>query len=132
MKLVTKERLGARVRRRYDGPRTPLERVRQASAADPARVAALVELQRTLDPFALAQRIDQALAVIYRLANHRVRAPAPRVDAARPVDATNAPTRSSEKPENRFSTAPTRLVFNRSFGNRQLWLDRGSRHFENH
>ena len=51
------------------------------------------------NPFALAQQIDQGLARIYRLANQRV-SPAtvtkPRVDAARPVDAQNAPTRSLE------------------------------------
>ena len=105
VKLVTKERLGARVRRRYDGPRTPLERVRQA-AADPKRVATLVDLQRTLDPFALAQRIDQALAAIYQLANHRRRATAPRVDAARPVDAQNASTRSVENHRTGFPQRP--------------------------
>jgi len=94
VKLVTKERVGARVRRRYDRPQTPLERVRQSTGIDAARVAALVAQQQLLDPFALAQRIDQALAGIYQLANHRVRASAPRVDAARAVDAQNAPTSS--------------------------------------
>ena len=94
VKLVTKERVGARVRRRYDTPQTPLERVRQCPAADAACVAALVKRQRTLDPFVLAQRIDHGLARVYDLANHRVRASAPRVDAARAVDAQNAPTSS--------------------------------------
>jgi hypothetical protein len=107
VKLMTKERVGARVRRRYDGPRTPLERVRQAPAADPTRVAVLVELQRTLDPFALAQRIDQALAEIYQLANHRVRASALHVDAARAVDAQNAPTSSLQnRTERGFAQRP--------------------------
>ena len=94
VKLVTKERVGARVRRRYDRPQTPLERVRQSAGIDAARVGALVAVQQTTDPFALAQRIDHALAAIYQLANHR-RASA-RVDAARPVDAKNASTRSLE------------------------------------
>jgi hypothetical protein len=94
VKLVAKERVGARVRRRYDRPQTPLERVRQSPGVPPDRVAALMTLQMTTDPFALAQRIDQALAVIYQLANRR-RASA-RVDAARPVDAQNASTRSLE------------------------------------
>jgi len=96
VKLVTKERVGARVRRRYDTPRTPLERVRQCPAADAACIAALVTLQDTLDPFVLAQRIDEGLGRVYQLANHRVRASAPRVDAVAPVDAKNAPTRGLE------------------------------------
>ncbi len=94
VKLVTKERGEARVRRRYDTPRTPLERVRQCPAADATCVAALVKLQCMLDPLVLARRIDQGLARVYDLANHRVRASAPRVDAARAVDAQNAPTSS--------------------------------------
>jgi hypothetical protein len=107
VKLVTKERVGARVRRRYDMPRTPLERVRQCPAADATCVAALVKLQRTLDPFVLAQRIDRGLARVYELANHRVRASAPRVDAARAVDAQNAPTSSLQNRTDRgFAQRP--------------------------
>src|SRR5512145_1272782 len=64
VKLVAKERVGARVRRRYDRPQTPLERVRQSTSMQKGRVAALVALQKTLDPFVLALRIDQALAAI--------------------------------------------------------------------
>ena len=87
VKLVEKRRVGARLRRRYDRPRTPLERLETWANADPVKLRAL------------AQQIDQGLARIYRLANQRV-SPAtvtkPRVDAARPVDAQNAPTRSLE------------------------------------
>jgi hypothetical protein len=104
VKLVTKERVGARVRRRYDRPQTPLERVRQSTGAHPGRTAALVTLQQTIDPFGLAQRIDHALAAIYQLAHHR-RANA-RVDAARPVDAKNASTRSLENPRAGFPQRP--------------------------
>ncbi len=98
--LVEKRRVGARLRRRYDAPRTPLERVEACAEAAPAQVRALRQLRARLDPFILAQRIDQGLAGVYRLANQRVSpaAPAknPRGDAARPVDAKNAPTRALE------------------------------------
>jgi hypothetical protein len=104
VKLVTKERVGARVRRRYDRPQTPLERVQQSTGADQRRVATLVTLRQTTDPFALAQRIDRALAAIYQLANHR-RGSA-RVDAARPVDAQNASTRSLENHRAGFPQRP--------------------------
>jgi hypothetical protein len=98
VQLIEKRRVGARLQRRYDGPRTPLERVKASPGHDAAKVKTLVRVQQTLDPFALAARIDQGLARVYQLANQRV-SPAvttkkPRVDAARPVDAKNASTRS--------------------------------------
>jgi hypothetical protein len=104
VKLVTKERIGARVRRRYDRPHTPLERVQQATAVHKGRVSALVALQQTIDPFVLAQRIDHALAAIYPLANHR--RTSTRVDAARPVDAQHASTRSLENHSAGFPQRP--------------------------
>lgn len=99
VKLVEKRRVGARLRRRYDPPRTPLERLETCADADPVKLRALTQLHAQLDPFALAQQIDQGLARIYGLANQRVSPTTvtkPRVDAARPVDAKNAPTRSLE------------------------------------
>ena len=115
VQLVTKERVGARVRRHYDRPHTPLERVRQSTGAHRGRVAALVTLQQTIDPFVLAQRIDHALAAIYHLANHRrarARGRCPtcgRQERVHPVVG---------KPQSGFSTAPTRLFFFIRFGNR--------------
>ncbi|MGH8647804.1 MAG: hypothetical protein ACREUP_00650 [Burkholderiales bacterium] len=81
VKLVTKERVGARVRRRYDRPQIPLDRVRVCPEADPVTVQALVALRARLDPFQLAQRIDAGLGRVYQLANHRVRASAPQATA---------------------------------------------------
>ena len=76
VKLLRKERVGARHRRRYDAPRTPLERVQACSTADPTAVAQLVALRDRLDPFALAATIDQKLDRLLRLATSP-RAPAP-------------------------------------------------------
>ena len=61
---------GARLRRRYDAPRTPLERVLACADIDHAKAAALVALRDRLDPFALAAAIDRQLD-IFALANHR-------------------------------------------------------------
>jgi hypothetical protein len=71
VKLVRKERVGSRVRRRYDTPRTPLERVRACAEIDRAKVDALVALRDRLDPFVLAETIDRQLQAIFALANHR-------------------------------------------------------------
>lgn len=71
VKLQRKERRGARLRRYYDAPQTPLDRVRACPQAKLAAVAALVRQRDRLDPFALAARVDQQLARLYTLANHR-------------------------------------------------------------
>ena len=76
VKLVRKMRVGSRLRRRYDAPQTPLERVHAAPQHDRAKVAALLALRQRLDPFVLAQTIDQKIERLYTLANHR-QSPAP-------------------------------------------------------
>jgi hypothetical protein len=69
VKLLRKERVGARLRRRYDVPRTPFERVEESAQADPRAVAQLRALRARLDPFALAQTIDRKLERLYALAS---------------------------------------------------------------
>ena len=71
IKLVRKTRVGARVRRTYDRPQTPLDRLRASGGGDPAQLRALQRLRTRLDPFALAMAIDRKLQQIYRLANRR-------------------------------------------------------------
>jgi hypothetical protein len=68
VKLLGKERVGARVRRRYDVPRTPLERVQACPEANLPGVAALARLRDQLDPFALAQTIDHKIEQLVALA----------------------------------------------------------------
>jgi transposase InsO family protein len=72
VKLLKKVRVGSKVRRVYDGPRTPFERVRACPQADRVLVARLEELRKSLDPFQLARVIDRKLERIYRLANRRL------------------------------------------------------------
>jgi hypothetical protein len=82
VKLVQKVRVGSRVRRVYDRPQTPLERVLACPEADPVKTAQLQALRERLDPFALSQAIDQKLEQLYALAPHRRPPPAtaPRED----------------------------------------------------
>ena len=107
VKLVKKTRVGSRLRRVYGPPQTPLDRVRACPTADPAKVTALTRLHATLDPFALAARIERQQERLYALANHR-RGGRP-VDAAGPVENAKGafPTRSLENRQSGFSTAPT-------------------------
>ena len=72
VKLLKKVRVGSKVRRVYDGPRTPFERVRACGQADREHVARLEDLRKRLDPFQLARTIERKLEGIYRLANRRL------------------------------------------------------------
>ncbi len=74
VKLLRKVRVGARLKRLYDRPQTPLDRLLATPGLDQARLAPYVALRTRLDPFALAQTIDRKLAHIYQLAS---RAPRP-------------------------------------------------------
>src|SRR5712664_4204148 len=72
VKLVKKVRVGSKVRRVYDAPCTPFERVKACRQGDAVQLSILKELQRSLDPFQLAKVIDRKLERIYRLANRRL------------------------------------------------------------
>jgi hypothetical protein len=82
VKLVRKVRVGSRLRRVYDRPQPPLERVLACPEADPVKTAQLQALRERLDPFALSQAIDQKLEQLYALAPQRrpPQATAPRED----------------------------------------------------
>src|SRR6266571_5678131 len=98
VKLLRKERVGARVRRRYDAPRTPLDRVLACPDLRPEVAAQLRRQRASLDPFALARTIDQQLERIYALANPR----------HQPAPAAAAPTTIPRRVRNRPSFTPTR------------------------
>ena len=51
VKLLRKTRVGARLRRHYDTPHTPLDRLIASGAGDPAKVRAFQQLRARLDPF---------------------------------------------------------------------------------
>jgi hypothetical protein len=81
VKLLKKVRVGSKVRRVYDGPRTPFERVQACPQADQARVAKLAELRKSLDPFQLGKNIERKLLRISKLANRRQSPRAPQEEA---------------------------------------------------
>jgi hypothetical protein len=69
VKLAKKVRVGSKLTRRYDKPRTPWQRVLASPQKDAGKVAALKAIFRTLNPFELAKTIDQKLSVIYRMSS---------------------------------------------------------------
>jgi len=72
MKLSKKSRVGSKLKRRYDKPQTPLERVLKCPQADPVKVQRLKRLRDQTDPFELAKRLEQKLERIFEMANQRV------------------------------------------------------------
>jgi hypothetical protein len=97
VKLVRKVRVGARIRRVYDRPQTPFDRVQACPEADRARVAQLQALRHQLDPFVLAEAIETKLAQLYALAHHR-RPAAPRPEPGPPT------TPAAHRPRSRGGT----------------------------
>jgi Integrase core domain len=73
VKLVKKERIGSRLRRRYEAPQTPFQRVAASPGADPEWVAELRRLRQTLDPFELSRVIQIKLERIFQLSPNAVK-----------------------------------------------------------
>jgi hypothetical protein len=67
VKLIRTERKGSRKVRRYDEPRTPLDRLAKMPGADPKKVEQLLDLRSKLDPFALSITIRRKLERIWNL-----------------------------------------------------------------
>jgi hypothetical protein len=98
MKLVKKTRIGSKLKRRYDKPQTPLERLLRCAQADSVKTKELKRLRDKTDPFQLAKRMEQKLERIYQMANQRI-SPSPQ-----PAQPTVQPlTRSEEQTLNEIS-----------------------------
>ena len=69
VKLECKVRVGSRLRRRYQAPQTPFQRLCACpnSVLYPDRVAQLKRLRHTLDPFVLSHTIQIKLERIFQL-----------------------------------------------------------------
>jgi len=66
MKLIRKEHVGERTRKIYDTPTSPLRRVLDSGAADPAKIGALVRLYTEGSPLTLKRQIDRRLDAMPR------------------------------------------------------------------
>ena len=71
VKLVEVIRKGSRRIRRYDKPRTPLDRLLDSHTGDPRRLEELCALRQRTDPFELAARVQQKLETVWSLRHLR-------------------------------------------------------------
>ena len=67
VKLVRKERIGSKLRRVYDAPTTPLDRLVAQHKTTPPEVQALLRQRESLDPFELSAAIERKLERIHAL-----------------------------------------------------------------
>jgi hypothetical protein len=101
MKLVEKSRVGSKLKRRYDKPHTPLERLLNCPEADRTKTEELKRLRNQTDPFELAKRIERKLERIYQMANHRISPSLPSPQTAQPT--TQPLTRIEKRSLNKLS-----------------------------
>ena len=71
VKLVAKKRVGSRLRRSYDSPKTPLDRLLESALRSTPKLSALKALRSRLDPLILSTRLDGKLRRIHALSNIR-------------------------------------------------------------
>lgn len=70
-KLLSKQRVGSRVRKRYDAPQTPYQRLVATGVLTPSQHHALEAQRQALDPVTLARDIDRTLDTLWKLADTR-------------------------------------------------------------
>jgi hypothetical protein len=99
VKLARKERVGSRLRRRYEAPQTPFQRVTPSPVADRERVAELQRRRGTLDPFQLSATIQAKLEGIFQLSADTRTNPQP-WRAARPQGAGCEAARTARRGSN--------------------------------
>ena len=68
VKLLRKERIGSRVRRVYDAPATPLDRLLRDGQGSPSRLNELIALRNRIDPFRLSNQIQAKIDRVHQLA----------------------------------------------------------------
>jgi hypothetical protein len=73
MKLIAKDRQGAKIRRRHDLPTTPCDRLLASPDVAPASKKALRAKRKALDPFALHEQLEERLSRIFHRALHSSR-----------------------------------------------------------
>jgi len=68
VKLQQKQRIGSRIFKRHDSPKTPYQRILESKFVPPHSKQILKEQFKTLNPFKLKKTIDEKIAKIHALA----------------------------------------------------------------
>lgn len=73
VKLIERTRVGSRIRRKYDRPKTPFERLIELGALAPQQVKAMEAERDRCDPFALSIATEAKVAALLRLPTRPIR-----------------------------------------------------------
>lgn len=68
VKLQAKERIGSKIIKRHDSPKTPYQRILASKFVAPQTKQHLTQIFKTLNPFKLRKTIDKKIAIIHKLA----------------------------------------------------------------
>lgn len=68
VKLQAKERVGSKIIKHHDSPKTPYQRILASKFVSPQTKRSLKEQFKTLNPFKLKKTIDKKIAMIHKLA----------------------------------------------------------------
>ncbi|MGZ3732798.1 MAG: integrase [Parachlamydiaceae bacterium] len=66
MKLLTKERVGAKIIKKYDEPKTPYQRLIDSGYLSNDQRRSLIQKYNTLNPFFLRQELDKKLKIFFQ------------------------------------------------------------------
>lgn len=68
VKLINKERIGSKIKRKYDDPKTPLDRLvffyNERNLAIPLGVQKMIAIQKSTDPFKLSTKIEKEVHLL--------------------------------------------------------------------
>ncbi len=66
MKLIKKERVGSKIMKRYDDPKTPYQRLIESGFLTNDQRRALIQKYNTLNPFFLKRELDKKLKIFFQ------------------------------------------------------------------
>ena len=69
MKLIKKERIGSKIIKKYDRPKTPYQRLEESKHIDPSTKTMLKKQFESLNPFEIQERMKEKIKQIIDLAN---------------------------------------------------------------
>lgn len=73
MKLTKKERIKSKIKKTYDDPKTPYQRLLDSARLSTKEVKRLKEIHATKNPFFLKQELDRKLKIFHQLVEQRKR-----------------------------------------------------------
>jgi hypothetical protein len=72
MKLKKKERIGSKIKKEYDDPKTPFQRLLESAKVPPATKRKLIENYNLKNPFYLQEELERKLKIFFKIAEMNV------------------------------------------------------------